>query len=149
MFELQKSMQQQIRTCDSEGMERSLRAMLAHVPYQLHIEQEAYYHSLLLVWLYFMGFTVLGEVSTNTGRIDAVWQLPDIRVIAEVKFHAERPLETLLDEASAQIHNKKYYEAWTSENKKIILISLAFSGKEVGCRMEELKITNRQKKDTE
>jgi hypothetical protein len=136
MIRLHESMIRRIKMCDAAGLEQSLRAMIARVPYQLHVEAEKYYHSLLLVWLYFMGFKAQGEMPTNIGRIDAVWQLPDITVIAEVKYDAKRPLKKLLDEAMTQIHDKKYYEA--CHDKKIILLGVAFSGKEIACRMENI-----------
>jgi DNA-binding Lrp family transcriptional regulator len=133
MFRLHNDMQRQIKTGDSEGLERSLRAMLAHVPYQLHIGEEKYYHSLLLVWLYFMGFKAQGEVSTNIGRIDAVWELPEMTVVAEVKYSAAQPLEKLLSEAMSQIHDRKYYEAYAG--KKVVLLAVAFAGREIGCKI--------------
>jgi hypothetical protein len=136
MSRLHDDMQRQIKTGDSEGLERSLRAMIAHVPYQLHIGEEKYYHSLLLVWLYFLGFKAQAEQPTNIGRIDAVWKLPELTVIAEVKYNADKPLDKLLDEAAKQIHDRKYYEAYSAESEKIILVSIAFSGREIGCRME-------------
>jgi Holliday junction resolvase-like predicted endonuclease len=142
MKRLQDNMCRQIKTCDSEGLERSLRAMIARVPYQLHVENEKYYHSLLLVWLYFLGFKVQGEVSTNIGRIDAVWKLSEMIVVAEVKYSADKNLDKLLDEATQQIHDRKYYEAYLTETKKIILLSVAFAGKEIGCRMETITISN-------
>jgi hypothetical protein len=135
MIKLHEDMNRQIKTCDSKGMEQSLRAMIAQVPHQLHIEKEAYYHSLFLVWLYFMGFKVQGEISTNAGRIDAVWELPDRTVITEMKYHAERPLEKLLNEAIKQIHDRKYYEAYL--DKDVILMAIAFSGKEISCRIRQ------------
>jgi hypothetical protein len=138
MSRLHDEMQRQIKTGDSDGLEHSLRAMIAHVPYQLHIEEEKYYHSLLLVWLHFLGFKPLGELSTNIGRIDAVWKLPDVMVVAEVKYSTDQPLDKLLDKAAKQIHDRKYYEAYFSETNKIILVSIAFSGKEIGCRMETI-----------
>jgi hypothetical protein len=45
-----------------------------------------------------------------------------------------------LDQAIAQIYEKRYYEPFLDQ--KIILLGLAFSGKEVGCRIEPLKINN-------
>jgi hypothetical protein len=41
-----------------------------------------------------------------------------------------------------QIHDKKYYEKYKDKGKKIVLLSLAFSGKEVGCRMNLWRIEN-------
>jgi hypothetical protein len=136
MSRLHGDMRRQIKTCDNEGLERSLRTMIARVPYQLHIGEEKYYHSLLLVWLYFLGFKAQGEISTNIGRIDAAWELPGITVIAEVKYSADRPLDKLLDEAAAQIRDRKYYEPYLADGKQIILLAIAFSGKEIGCRMD-------------
>jgi hypothetical protein len=139
MIRLQENMHRQIKTGDSGGLEQSLRAMIAHVPYQLHIEKEKYYHSLLLVWVYFMGFKVQGEISTNIGRIDAVWQLPDVTVVTEIKYHVDSQLDKLLDEAMMQIHDRRYYEAYLVSGKKIILMAIAFSGKNIGCRMEMIQ----------
>ncbi|MDR1129493.1 MAG: ATP-binding protein [Prevotellaceae bacterium] len=139
MSRLHDDMQHQLKTGDSEGLERSLKTMIARVPYQLHIEEEKYYHSLLLVWLHFMGFKPQGEISTNIGRIDAVWKLPDMTVIAEVKYSAKKSfLGRLLSKASKQIHDRKYYDAYRNEPGKIVLVSIAFSGREIGCRIEML-----------
>ncbi len=138
LLKLQDDMHRQIKTGDSAGLEQSLRAMIAHVPYQLHIEQEKYYHSLLLVWLYFMGFKAQGELPTNIGRIDAVWQLPDVTVVTEIKHHGKSSLDRLLDEAMSQIRDRKYYEAYLTGDKKMILMAIAFSGREIGCRIETI-----------
>ncbi|MDR0705913.1 MAG: ATP-binding protein [Planctomycetaceae bacterium] len=136
MTRLHNEMSRHIRNGDSEGLERNLKAMIARVPYQLHIEAEKYYHSLLLVWLHFLGFEPQGEILTNIGRMDAVWKLPDVTVVAEVKFSVDVNLDKLLDDASKQIHDRKYYEAYLTGTKKVILLSVAFSGKEIGCKME-------------
>lgn len=142
MIRLQENMHRQIRTGDSAGLEQSLKAMIAHVPYQLHIEEEKYYHSLLLVWAYFMGFKAQGELPTNIGRIDLVWQLPDTTVVSEIKYHADKKLDKLLDEAMNQISDRRYYEAYLACSKKIILMGVAFSGKEIGCRIESVDYEN-------
>jgi hypothetical protein len=138
MIRLHDNMRRQIKACDSEGLEQSLRSMIARVPYQLHIGEEKYYHSLLLVWLYFLGFKAQSEISTNIGRIDAVWKSSDVTVVTEVKYSADQPLDKLLEEASKQIHDRKYYEAYLSETNKVILLSVAFAGKEISCRMETI-----------
>jgi hypothetical protein len=40
----------------------------------------------------------------------------------------------LLDQAIAQIRDKRYYELFL--DRKVILLGIAFSGKDVGCRIE-------------
>jgi hypothetical protein len=54
-----------------------------------------------------------------------------------LKHDRQAPLEKLLAEAEAQINDRKYYERYTVEGKRIILLAVAFSGKEAGS-----KITN-------
>jgi hypothetical protein len=112
--------------------------MIATVPYELHIRKEAYYHSLMLIWMRLLGFKIHGETSNNFGRSDAVWEQPDITVVAELKYHIKTKTDTLLKEAIAQIHERRYYNQYLG---KVILLGIAFSGKNVGCRMEELKRT--------
>jgi hypothetical protein len=53
-----------------------------------------------------------------------------------LKYHAAAKPDTLLDQAMAQIHEKRYYEQFL--DRKIILLGLAFNGKEVNCRIEPL-----------
>ena len=63
-------MQQQLFDGNVQAFERNMQEMFAHIPYQLHIPREAYYHSLFLLWLNLLGFDVQSEVSTDKGRID-------------------------------------------------------------------------------
>jgi hypothetical protein len=135
MTSVQSDMIRQIRELDSEGFNRSLKAMIAHVPSILHIAEEKYYHSLFLIWLYALGFKIESELLTNVGRIDAVWRMKDTIVIAELKHDRQAPPEKLLAEAEAQINDKKYYERYAVEGKRLILLAVAFSGKEAECRI--------------
>ncbi|MDR1454745.1 MAG: PD-(D/E)XK nuclease domain-containing protein, partial [Tannerella sp.] len=75
----------------------------------------------------------------DLGRADAVWEQPGLTVVAEIKYHAEKKTDALLGEALAQIHERRYYNRYAG---KVILLGIAFSGKEVGCRMEELSAEN-------
>jgi hypothetical protein len=133
---LRKMMQQQINACDEAGFARNLRTMIANVPAELHIPCEHYYHSLMLIWMRTIGFIIHGEVSNDRGRADAVWEQPGLTVVAEIKYHAEKKADTLLNEAMNQIHERRYYNKYTG---RIILLGIAFSGKDAACRMEELK----------
>ncbi|GHV61108.1 ATPase AAA [Bacteroidia bacterium] len=132
IYSMVSGMQQNIKNGDVEGLEQNLRLMLSYIPYELHIKAEAYYHSMLLLWIKMLGFEIQGQVMTNIGRIDAVWQLPKQTVVAEIKFHAKKDTDTLLNEAMQQIHDRRYYEPYI--DKKVILLAVAFTGKEVKCR---------------
>jgi hypothetical protein len=137
---LRLTMQQQINDCDKAGFTDSLEAMIATIPYQLHRADEAYYHSITSIWMRLIGFKVHNEVSNNIGRADIVWEQPWGTVIAEIKYHAETKIDTLLDAAITQIHDRRYYNSFIG---KKILLGIAFSGPNVGCRMEVLDYQNK------
>jgi len=138
--ELRDYMMRQLFEGDVSAFRRNLRAMFARIPYQLHIPCDAYYHSLLLLWLTMLRFDVSGEISTNIGRIDAVWTWQDRVVIVEVKHAEKGALETLLQEAFDQIHDRRYYEGYAGDNRRIALLAIAVAGREIECRMEELPV---------
>ncbi|MDR1557013.1 MAG: ATP-binding protein [Tannerellaceae bacterium] len=134
--DLKNTMLHQIQSYNAEGLARSLRIMLAHVPYELQVKNEAYYHSIFLLWMKLLGFDIQGEVMTNIGRIDAVWHQPGLTVVAEIKYHTTTSLSSLLRSAIAQIRKQRYYEPYM--DRKVILLAVAFTGKDVGCRMVSL-----------
>jgi hypothetical protein len=89
------------------------------------------------VWMTMLGFNIQSEKPTNRGRIDAVLQQNGVAIVAELKYHATTKIETLLNQAIAQIREKRYYEPFL--DRKIILLGIAFSGKKVHCLIEPLK----------
>ncbi|MDR1223849.1 MAG: ATP-binding protein [Tannerella sp.] len=133
--ELRRMMQQHISACDEAGFARSLERMIASVPSKLHIAKEFYYHSLMLIWMQMLGFRIRAEEPNNLGYSDLVWEQPGLTVVAEVKYHAKKKIDTLLNEAMNQIHERRYYNKYSG---KILLLGIAFSGKQPGCRMEVL-----------
>ena len=54
-----------LQTDDLEGFMNLIRALLAKIPYLLHIEQEAYYHSLFYMISVLMGVEIDLEVLTD------------------------------------------------------------------------------------
>jgi hypothetical protein len=136
---LVKTMGNQLKSRDAEGFAASIRIMLQNIPYKLQIGNEKYYHSLFLSWMLSMGFKIEGEVMTGIGQIDAVLELNDLIVVSELKYHVKKKTDTLLNEALKQIHNRRYFEKYLHQSKLVLLMGLAFSGKDVGCRMEEWK----------
>jgi hypothetical protein len=141
---MRDSLRQQLLDCDEKGFCRDMQALFAHIPYQLHIPREAYYHSLLLLWLKLLGFEVEGEVSTDKGRIDAVWTWKNHAVVAELKYRvppadevtSPDSLTPLVDEAMQQIKSRRYHERYA--DSQITLAALAFTGKDIACRLERL-----------
>ena len=137
---MRNRMRKELFEGDASRFESSVKELFSHIPYQLHIPREAYYHSLLLLWLKLLGFEVQGEVSTNLGRIDAVWTWDSRVIVAEVKYAAEGRPEDLAEAALRQISEKKYYEPFMSPGKKVSLLAAGFAGREIACRIVDLCI---------
>ena len=97
-----------------------LKVLFAHIPYQLHIEQEPFYHGLLQMAFYASGINATSEYCTSHARIDLVLDLPDKVYVCEVKFN--EPVEKALK----QIENRRYYEPFLSCGKPIILLGISF-----------------------
>jgi hypothetical protein len=115
-----------------------MQELFARIPYQLHIPREAYYHSLLLLWLNLLGFEVEAEVPTDKGRIDAVWTWNERVVITEIKYAQEGDTEPLLKAAFTQIRERRYPERYAGSHRRISLLAIAFAGKEIACQMIDL-----------
>jgi hypothetical protein len=54
--------------------------------------------------------------------------------------NTQKDIETLLEEAMTQIHDRKYYEAYL--DKKVMLMAITFTGKEMKCRLEIRSFNN-------
>ncbi|MDR2140142.1 MAG: ATP-binding protein [Tannerella sp.] len=127
----------QISDGDASALEQNLRLLLAYIPYRLHIKKESYYHSLFLLLMKMLEFDIRGEILTNLGRIDAIWRQPGLTVVAEIKYHAGKKTDTLLNEALEQIRDRRYYEACL--DGRVMLMAIAFTGREIKCKMENIR----------
>jgi Holliday junction resolvase-like predicted endonuclease len=104
-----------------------LKSILASVSYAIAKTQEGFYHSNVHLILKLLGFEIISEETTNTGRIDAVIRFSDKIYIVEFKFNKE---EDLSKEALQQIKDKEYALKFKIEKKKDIFgIGISFSKK--------------------
>jgi hypothetical protein len=85
-----------------------------------------------------LGFKVRAEEHNNLGRADAVWEQPGLTVVAELKYSSKKSTNALLRAAMKQIRQQRYYNKYSG---KVLLLAIAFSKKQPGCRME-LRIKN-------
>ncbi|MDR2556303.1 MAG: ATP-binding protein [Bacteroidales bacterium] len=138
MDPLRNDMLQHIRSGNADAFANDLRRLLANIPYELHTKNERFYNAIFVSNLQLLGFNIQSQISTNFGKIDAVLQYKDVAVVAELKFSAEKSAEAMLSAAMKQIKDRRYYEKYL--NRKVLLLSLAFTGKDVACRIEELKV---------
>jgi hypothetical protein len=126
-----------LKTNDTAQLEQSLRLLVANVPYTLKLEKEAAYHIAFLVAFSLLGFQVEGEIITNIGRIDAVLHLPNRTIVVELKYAwGVKNLAKPLAVALAQIKENRYADRYT-DGRKITNLAIAFSGKDVACKIEE------------
>ncbi|KZX10990.1 ATP-binding protein [Methanobrevibacter curvatus] len=130
----------QLIEIDENGFTKSLETLFSNIPYSLHSklnDMEAFYHVLFLSWMKIIGFEIQGEIIQLKGRVDAVLLKENIAVILELKFSKTKSIDNILDEAINQILEKEYYKPY--QDKKIILIGIAFKEKEIKSRIEEFK----------
>jgi hypothetical protein len=97
-----------------------LQSLFAHIPYQLHIPQERYYHSLFQLLASVLSQDAQSEVSTDKGRIDLVIKANGFVYLFEIK------LDGSPEEALNQIEQRKYHERYLLLDRKIILIGISF-----------------------
>jgi hypothetical protein len=95
--------------------------LLAHIPYNLYIKQERYFHLLFQFLGTLLSFEIQSGVATDRGRIDLVITTQKYIYIFEFKFN------TSPDVALNQIEENKYYECYIMAQKHIMLIGLAFN----------------------
>jgi len=114
---------------DFNSFQQELKSLFAAIPYDNYVNNnisvyEGYYASVIFAFLSSLGFEVRTEDHTNPGRVDMTMIGPDSIFIIE--FKVDMPGES----AIYQIENKKYYEKYLSENKKIYLVGIQFDSEE-------------------
>lgn len=96
--------------------------MFASIPHDIQVEdREKYYQSICYLLCMLVGLDMGVELSTNVGTIDAVIKTDHTIVIIEFK------LRGTAQQALDQMRNKKYYERFLNDGRKIILVGVEFS----------------------
>jgi len=124
-----------------------LKSLFASIPYQLHVKDEAYYHSIFYAVMTLLGFNLDAEVSTSRGRADAALELDDKVYVIEFKYvkcpkdasddEKKRLFETALDGAMKQIDDRGYCNKYLGSGKAIYKAAFAFLGRdEIEMRVE-------------
>jgi hypothetical protein len=114
------TLRQALQAKEMETFCKTLQILFAHIPYQLHIKEEAFYHALLQMICYLLGFDVTSEVSVANGIIDMVIQTTITTYVFEFKLNRSAK------DALKQIHTRRYYEKYLLNGKGMYLIGLAF-----------------------
>ena len=109
-----------LKTENIPAFQSALQSLFAHIPHQLHVEREAFYHALLQMICYILGADIASEVSVSTGRVDMIIHTQSTVYIFELKLNQSAEI------ALSQIKERRYYEKYLTSNKNILLVGLNF-----------------------
>ena len=125
---------------DLQSMLVIMRSLFASIPYELHIKQEQYYHSIFYAILNLLGFDIDAEVSVSGGRVDAVLELGDKVYVIEFKYeHCEKDAapeerqllsEKALTAGMKQIRDRDYADKYAGSGKTVYQAAFAFLGRD-------------------
>jgi hypothetical protein len=131
---------QSLQSGNLEVMLSILKSLFASIPHQLHVNREAYYHSIFYAIMTILGFDIDAEVSVSGGRIDATLELDSSVYVMEFKYldcsseaNAEvkrNMIDKALDDGMAQIANKGYANKFKNSNKAVRIAVLVFTGRD-------------------
>ena len=130
-----------LRVGDLQSIRTVLKSLFAAIPYQLHINTEAYYHSIFFSVMTVLGFKIDAEVPVSRGRIDAVLEQKDKVYVFEFKYVACKPdaddgekrklIEKALNLGMKQINDRGYANKYKGSGKTVYLAAFAFLGKDI------------------
>ena len=117
---------------------QGIRAIFAKIPYTLHLEKEAYYHSLFYMVACLVGIDIELEVLTDKGRIDGVLEFDETVYVIEFKYGKPgSDMDTLTANAMTQIRRKRYAERYSHDPRRCVLLGIGFVDKEIGYTSQE------------
>ena len=130
----QKAVYQALKNHQLDALKDIFTAFFASVPYHWYTknpmnEYEGYYASIFYCYLAALGVDVIGEDTTNRGRIDLTIKLENQIFIIEFKvLKKELTEKNHQNTALEQIKNQRYFEKYQSEaNVDIYLIGIEFN----------------------
>ena len=133
-------MTEALKAGNLEKMLEIMRGLFAAIPYNLHIEREAYYHSIFYAIMNVLGLEMDVEASVSKGRVDAVIELEDKVYVMEFKYkkcdpdasgEEKRKLsDAMLKEAMDQINERGYHKKYIGSGKNIYKAAFAFLGRD-------------------
>ena len=120
---LHRNMLLALSNADMEGIKDTLHTLIASLPYQNYANNnislyEGFYASVVYAFLASLGVPLIGEDTTNRGRIDLTLNMEQKVYIIEFKMGNGNALE--------QIKAKKYYEKYRNMHKDIYLVGINF-----------------------
>ena len=125
---------------DLQKMLEIMRGFFASIPFNLHVDAEAYYHSVFYAFMTALGFDMDVEVSASKGKVDAILDLDDKVYVMEFKYKKCPPgasdeekrelFGRALDEALSQIKARGYGAKYQGRGKTVYQAAFAFLGRD-------------------
>jgi len=124
LFEIAKKLQTELEENNVDKFILYLQSLYSDIPSSIFIkENEGYYHTVIFLILKLLKADIIEvEKSTNQGRVDAVVFTDKYIFIMEFKMSSANM-------ALKQIKEKKYFEPYLSDGRKIFNIGVAFDKK--------------------
>jgi len=117
---------------DTETFRSLLVNLFSRIPYNLHIREERYYHSLCYMILALMGAEINLEVLSDKGRMDGVLELDSAIYVIEFKLGTAAT-------ALAQIKAQRYWEPYLHRGKELFLLGIGgFGEKQIEVVVEKI-----------
>ena len=120
---MQDNLYSALEQADLEMFKNHLMRVFAHIPYHNYsnnyiAQYEGFYASVIYTYLYSLNMPFVAEDCTNQGRIDMSITVENNVYIVEFKMGT--------GDGIAQIMEKKYYEKYQNQGKKIYLLGINF-----------------------
>ena len=112
-----------IATGNADEIMALVKNFFAKIPYNIHLEDEKYYQSLFYAIFVLLNVDIEAEACTNDGRIDATAAAGDWRFIFEFKLN--KTSKKALD----QIEDKEYYQKYSRDGRRIMIVGANFNFK--------------------
>jgi len=114
-------MHEALSSGNHEAFIEEMNSLLGAIPWQLHIKQEAYYHTVAYMAVRLAGLSATAEEPVHSGAIDSGVTIGDTRYLFEFKLNKSA------DEAIAQIKKKRYAAKYAASGKRVILFGVNFN----------------------
>jgi len=123
-----------------QDMLTQLKSLFASIPYNLHVDAEAYYHSIFYAVMNVLGFSMDAEVATSKGRVDAILELENNVYVMEFRYvkcppdanddEKSKLFDDALDGAMKQIDDRGYCDKFQGSGKTVFKAAFAFLGRD-------------------
>jgi Holliday junction resolvase-like predicted endonuclease len=129
-YKAQDNLYQWLISWDIELFISEFKKLFSSLPYNNYTKNlienyEWYYANVVFAYLQSLGYEIIWEDVTNKWRIDLTIKVEDFIYIIEFKMKSNTWMKAL-----EQIEEKKYYEKYLWENKKIFLLWIEFDEEE-------------------